>query len=87
MHGSVDQSADRQDLVRETLDRLYRNESRRIFAALEQWPREGVPDNPRAWLVSTGRFKAIDHIRRRARLVEMQQAMQGVCEYRFQSNV
>jgi RNA polymerase sigma-70 factor (ECF subfamily) len=36
-------------------------------AAVEQWPREGVPDNPRAWLVSTGRFKAIDTIRRRAR--------------------
>ncbi len=36
-------------------------------AALEQWPREGVPPNPRAWLVSTGRFKGIDAIRRRAR--------------------
>jgi RNA polymerase sigma-70 factor (ECF subfamily) len=36
-------------------------------AALEQWPREGVPANPRAWLVSAGRFKAIDSIRRRAR--------------------
>src|SRR5215216_2195035 len=36
-------------------------------AAVEQWPREGVPDNPRAWLVSAGRFKAIDKIRRRAR--------------------
>ena len=36
-------------------------------AALEQWPREGVPANPRAWLVSTGRFKAIDAGRRRAR--------------------
>jgi len=36
-------------------------------AALEQWPREGVPSNPRAWLVSTGRFKAIDSLRRRAR--------------------
>jgi len=35
--------------------------------ALEQWPRDGVPANPRAWLVSTGRFKAIDTIRRRAR--------------------
>ena len=33
-------------------------------AALEQWPREGVPANPRAWLVSTGRFKAIDSMRR-----------------------
>jgi RNA polymerase sigma-70 factor (ECF subfamily) len=37
-------------------------------AALEQWARDGVPANPRAWLVSTGRFKAIDGLRRRARL-------------------
>lgn len=36
-------------------------------AALQQWPQDGVPKNPRAWLVSTGRFKAIDHIRRRAK--------------------
>ena len=36
--------------------------------AVEQWAREGVPANPRAWLVSTGRFKAIDGMRRRARL-------------------
>jgi RNA polymerase sigma-70 factor (ECF subfamily) len=36
-------------------------------AAMEQWPREGVPTNPRAWLISTGRFKAIDALRRRAR--------------------
>jgi RNA polymerase sigma-70 factor (ECF subfamily) len=36
-------------------------------AALEQWPRDGVPGKPRAWLVSTGRFKAVDAIRRRAR--------------------
>jgi RNA polymerase sigma-70 factor (ECF subfamily) len=36
-------------------------------AAMEQWPRDGVPANPRAWLVSTGRFKAIDGLRRRAR--------------------
>jgi RNA polymerase sigma-70 factor (ECF subfamily) len=36
-------------------------------AALEQWPRDGVPGNPRAWLVSAGRFKAIDSLRRRAR--------------------
>ena len=39
-------------------------------AALEQWPREGVPANTRAWLVSAGRFKAIDAIRRRARLID-----------------
>jgi RNA polymerase sigma-70 factor, ECF subfamily len=36
-------------------------------AAMAQWPRDGVPANPRAWLVSTGRFKAIDGMRRRAR--------------------
>ncbi len=36
-------------------------------AAVEQWTREGVPANPRAWLVSTGRFQAIDVLRRRAR--------------------
>ena len=36
-------------------------------AALERWRRDGVPDNPRAWLISTGRFKAIDAMRRRAR--------------------
>ncbi|HET7274208.1 MAG TPA: RNA polymerase sigma factor [Longimicrobiaceae bacterium] len=36
-------------------------------AALDRWPRDGVPDNPRAWLVSAGRFRAIDGIRRRAR--------------------
>ena len=35
--------------------------------AVEQWPRDGLPANPRAWLVSTGRFKAIDGMRRRAR--------------------
>jgi RNA polymerase sigma-70 factor (ECF subfamily) len=75
--------------MRETVDRLYRSDARRVFAtlvgllgdfdlaeealhdafiaAMEQWPREGVPANPRAWLVSTGRFKAIDATRRRAR--------------------
>ena len=36
-------------------------------AAVEQWPRDGMPANPRAWLVSAGRFKAIDSMRRRAR--------------------
>lgn len=35
--------------------------------ATEQWPRDGIPTNPRAWLVSTGRFKAIDGMRRRTR--------------------
>jgi len=36
-------------------------------AALEQWPAQGIPDNPRSWLVSAGRFKAIDSLRRQAR--------------------
>jgi RNA polymerase sigma-70 factor (ECF subfamily) len=38
-----------------------------FIAAMRQWPLDGVPANPRAWLVSTGRFKAIDAIRRRSR--------------------
>ncbi|TVT51278.1 MAG: RNA polymerase sigma factor [Denitromonas halophila] len=38
-----------------------------FIAAMAQWPRDGVPDNPRAWLVSAGRFRAIDRIRQRAR--------------------
>ena len=36
-------------------------------AAVEQWSRDGVPANPRAWLISTGRFRAVDAMRRRAR--------------------
>lgn len=47
-------------------------------AALEQWPREGMPANPRAWLVSTGRFKAIDAIRRRARFDSLDDAAEQV---------
>jgi RNA polymerase sigma-70 factor (ECF subfamily) len=80
--------------VRESVEDVYRLESRRILAtlirllgdfdlaedalhdafraALEQWQREGVPANPRAWLVSTGRFKAIDAMRRRARFDDSQ---------------
>jgi RNA polymerase sigma-70 factor (ECF subfamily) len=48
------------DLAEEALHEAFR-------AALEQWPSEGVPQNPRAWLVSAGRFKAIDAIRRQGR--------------------
>ena len=48
------------DLAEEALHDAFR-------AALDQWPRDGVPGNPRAWLVSAGRFKAIDNLRRRAR--------------------
>jgi RNA polymerase sigma-70 factor, ECF subfamily len=39
-----------------------------FVAAAQQWPRDGEPGNPRAWLVSTGRFKALDRLRRRVRL-------------------
>jgi len=46
-----------------------------FMAAAAQWPSEGIPDNPRAWLVSTGRFKAIDQLRRRARFDESQEAI------------
>jgi RNA polymerase sigma-70 factor, ECF subfamily len=48
------------DVAEEALHDAFR-------AALEQWPRDGIPANPRAWLVSAGRFKAIDGLRRRAR--------------------
>jgi RNA polymerase sigma-70 factor, ECF subfamily len=44
-------------------------------AALERWPKEGVPANPRAWLVSAGRFKGIDAMRRRARFTASQAAI------------
>ena len=44
-------------------------------AALEQWPKEGVPANPRAWLISAGRFRAIDAMRRRARFDASQTAI------------
>lgn len=75
--------------ARAQVDRIYREESRRVLAtlirllgdfdlaeealhdafaaAIAQWPRDGVPDNPRAWLVSAGRFKVIDGLRKRAR--------------------
>ena len=51
------------DLAEETLQEAF-------IAALAQWPRDGVPASPRAWLVSTARFKAIDRLRRDARLAE-----------------
>jgi len=44
-------------------------------AALEQWPAAGTPANPAAWLVSTGRHKAIDRLRRRARFAQKQEAI------------
>ena len=75
--------------LREAVDEIYRNESRRVLAtlirqlgdfdvaeeamheafvaAVEQWPADGVPPNPAAWLIKTGRFKAIDVLRRRSK--------------------
>src|SRR5512134_2659416 len=47
-------------------------------AALEQWPRDGLPANPRAWLVSTGRYKAIDGLRSRARLKPLEEIPEPV---------
>jgi RNA polymerase sigma-70 factor, ECF subfamily len=77
------------DDVPAAIERIYRQESRRVFAtlvrllgdfdaaeealheafaaALAQWPEDGIPANPVAWLVSTGRFRAIDSMRRMAR--------------------
>ncbi len=49
-----------------------------FVAASEQWPRQGVPDNPVAWLVSAGRFKAIDRIRRDSRFVSSEEATEQV---------
>lgn len=88
------------DAARDTVEAVYRAESRRVLAtlirllgdfdiaeealhdafraALEQWPREGVPANPRAWLVSAGRFKAIDGMRRRARFDSLDEAAEYV---------
>ena len=55
------------DVAEEALHDAFR-------AALEQWPREGVPANPRAWLVSAGRFKAIDGLRRQKRFTPLDEA-------------
>ncbi|MDR3578134.1 MAG: RNA polymerase sigma factor [Anaerolineaceae bacterium] len=87
MDGTADTAAEQ---WRETVDDIYRSESRRVLAtlirllgsfdlaeealqdaftaAIVQWPRSGLPDNPRAWLVSAGRFKAIDTLRRHSRI-------------------
>ena len=52
------------DLAEEAMHEAFR-------AALEQWPRQGMPTNPRAWLVSAGRFKAIDAMRRLSRFTAL----------------
>ncbi len=51
------------DLAEEALHEAF-------AAAVEQWPRDGIPDNPIAWLVSAGKFKAIDNLRKRKRHTE-----------------
>lgn len=56
------------DLAEEALHEAF-------FVAVERWQADGVPDNPRAWLVSVGRFKAIDALRRRARFAASQAAL------------
>ncbi|ALN20097.1 RNA polymerase sigma factor [Ectopseudomonas mendocina] len=93
--------------VSELIERLYREESRRVLAtlirllgdfdlaeealheafrsAVEQWPRDGLPDNPHAWLVSAGRFKAIDNLRRQRRFQPLDEQAElpdenGACE-------
>ncbi|KFF46251.1 RNA polymerase subunit sigma-24 [Pseudomonas sp. BRG-100] len=54
------------DLAEEALHEAF-------FVAVQRWPEDGIPDNPRAWLVSTGRFKAIDRLRRQARFTPLLQ--------------
>ncbi len=58
------------DLAEEALHEAF-------ATAVERWPDDGVPDNPRAWLVSTGRFKAIDALRRRGHFAGLQPELAG----------
>ena len=90
-------SEDAAERARDTVDAVYRSESRRVLAtlirllgdfdlaeeamhdafaaAVERWPIDGVPESPRSWLVSAGRFRAIDGLRRRARFDASQGAI------------
>ncbi|WP_236216857.1 RNA polymerase sigma factor [Pseudomonas rhodesiae] len=61
------------DLAEEALHEAF-------SVALERWPQDGLPDNPRAWLISTGRFKAIDRLRRQARFTPLSQAQADALE-------
>jgi RNA polymerase sigma-70 factor (ECF subfamily) len=56
-------------------------------AALDTWPEAGVPDNPRPWLISTARFKAIDGMRRRARFDSAQKDLTLYLEARVNEAV
>lgn len=88
------------DHIRQILDRIYQQESRRVFAtlvhllgdfdlaeealheafkaALEQWPDKGLPEYPHTWLVSAGRYKAIDSIRRQRRFDPLDEHVEAV---------
>ncbi|WP_448649905.1 RNA polymerase sigma factor [Pseudomonas fluorescens] len=61
------------DLAEEALHEAF-------FVAVERWQQDGVPNNPRAWLVSTGRFKAIDRLRRQARFTPLLQEQANALE-------
>ena len=61
------------DLAEEALHEAF-------LVAVQRWPLDGVPDNPRAWLVSTGRFKAIDRLRRQARFTPLLQEQADALE-------
>ncbi|PIB59225.1 RNA polymerase sigma factor [Pseudomonas sp. 2822-17] len=61
------------DLAEEALHEAF-------FVAVVRWPHDGVPSHPRAWLVSTGRFKAIDRLRRQARFTPLLQAQADALE-------
>lgn len=61
------------DLAEEALHEAF-------FVAVERWQQDGMPANPRAWLVSTGRFKAIDRLRRQARFTPLLQAQADALE-------
>ena len=61
------------DLAEEALHEAF-------FVAVERWQQDGVPSNPRAWLVSTGRFKAIDRLRRQARFTPLLQEQADALE-------
>ncbi|HEY0788378.1 MAG TPA: sigma factor, partial [Thermoanaerobaculia bacterium] len=87
------------DEIAAAIERLYRDESRRVFAtlvrllgdfdsaeeavheafaaAVAQWPENGIPAQPVAWLVSTGRFRAIDARRRMARFERDPEALEA----------
>jgi len=96
------------ETIRQAIDRIYRDQGRRIFASLvrllrdfdlaeealhdafaaatEAWARDGVPEQPRAWLVSTGRFRAIDALRRRHRLDDSRDDLLRLREHLAEAN-